>query len=84
MNDTPHWELNPWGLSKAEVAVLAAVIEHGSFKGAARALCRAVPTIGAHGENARQKMGLHDANVRGSRVRYLILFDRWARGNLPK
>lgn len=84
MSDTPHWKHNPWGLSEAEVAALASVIEHGSCKGAARALCRSVSTINVHTDNARDKMQQHDAGVRGSRVRYLILFDRWARGGLPR
>jgi hypothetical protein len=81
---TPHWKHNPWRLSQAEVAALASVIEHGSCKGAARGRGTTVHTIHAQTESARNKMQQHDASVRGSRMRYLILFDRWARGELPR
>ncbi len=84
MSDAPNWKHNPWGLTEGEVVALSAVIEHGSVKGAARAICRAPETINVHCERARRKMNDHDGSVYGSRVRYLILFDRWARGELPR
>lgn len=80
MSGAPHWKHNPWGLSEREVTVLRAIIEHGSIKAAARAIHRSVNTINVQCETARDKMRLHDDKVWGSRVRYLILFDRWERG----
>lgn len=78
----PHWKHNPWGLTEKEVKSIAAFIEHGSVKGACKALSRSHYTINVHCERARAKMHKLDAGVAGSRVRYLILFDRWARGEV--
>jgi hypothetical protein len=82
MTDSPHWKHNPWGLTEGEVRALAAVIERGSAKGAASALCRSLDTVNVHCERARKKMAERDPLVWGSRVRYLILFDRWQRATL--
>jgi hypothetical protein len=66
---------NPWGLTKAQFQSLAAVIEHGSQKGAARALNLQLGTVNQHINAARVRMCDRGAG----RVNHLIVFDRWHR-----
>lgn len=78
--NTPSWRDNPWGLTEGEVRALAAFVATGSVKGACNKLQRSVHTLNAQCDHARSKMAQVDSSVCRSRVRYLILFDRWARG----
>lgn len=66
---------NPWGLTPRQAQTLDAIIEHGSGKGAARALELSLPTVQAYATQAAERMG-----VPGSRAKYLIMWDRWRRG----
>ena len=64
---------NPWDLSKSEAAVIEAVLQTGSFKGAARILCRSEKTICTHVSAARQRMGVSS----GSRHAHLLMWREW-------
>lgn len=66
----------PWGLTPSEAEVMDAVVEHGSHKGAARALGRSIKTVEAHSCAAGQKIG-----GQLSRIRRYIEWDRWRRAN---
>lgn len=66
---------NPWGLSAAELAALAAVLREGSQKGAARALGKQYSTIDHQVSLARDRMG-HRFTLHA-----LLELDRWARAN---
>jgi NTP pyrophosphatase (non-canonical NTP hydrolase)/DNA-binding CsgD family transcriptional regulator len=63
--------MSPWGLTEAQVRTLAAVIAHGSNKGAATALGISVSAIEANLKRARKRMGVRHP------LQALIEFDRW-------
>ena len=69
---------NPWGLTRCQHDALKAMIEHGSAKGAVRAIGVSVKTLEAHIGQARERM-----KADFGRVNVLIVFDRWERQQPP-
>lgn len=67
--------VNPWNLSPLAEQALDAIIEHGGQKEAARQLGIPIKALEMRMEKARLKMGAP------GRIRYLILWDRYRRGN---
>jgi len=64
---------NPWNLTDRQCEVLAALVESGCCKVAARRLNVTGKTVEVHMERIRAKMGLHHS------LRAAVLFDRWQR-----
>lgn len=63
---------NPWGLTVRQAQTLDAMVEHGCPKRAARVLGLSHRTVQNYSEHAAHRM-----NEGGSRIRCLILWDRW-------
>lgn len=68
---------NPWGLTINEERTMRALCEHGSHKGAAKALCCAPKTVEGHVFRIGRKMPQHRTPLARA-----IVFDRWDRARL--
>lgn len=67
---------NPWGIPPGELKAVRAVCEHGTTKGAARALNLSVKTIDFHLASAKKRMGVRFG------LHVLLWIDRWERSQL--
>lgn len=76
MNNTKQ---NPWDLTDYEASLMDALIDTGSFKGAAYQHGITVQTFVNVTVRIKRKMG-----VSGSRIHHVILWDRWKRTECPK
>jgi FixJ family two-component response regulator len=67
---------NPWGLTPVEVLTMDAVIEHGSFKAAARAINISERTVETRTVSVRRRI-LGEQRAFGDRLLYILKYDRW-------